>query len=437
MDARDASAPPSPSLEAATMPSPPDDIQPGEIGALSTPIQPYDWGSREFIARLQRRPTPSSGPEAELWIGDHPRAPSRLGDASAISLRDHIVAHPRATLGMETHERFGACLPFLAKILAAARPLSLQVHPDSKQAAAGFAMEERIGTPLSARERSYSDPHRKIELMIAIEPFAALCGFREVASLDALLAEAELPILQRLRDGLRNETSLSGDLFFRCRALDARERESVLDELRTFADRKAAALPEAQWIGELLAQYPGDPGAVAPLLLNLVRLEPGEGLFVQPGTLHSYLFGNGFEVMSSSDNVVRGGLTSKFVDQSALEAIALRAAQHPDVVGPSKESAGLLRYALDERGLEEFEVRVISIGSDPGAQPDLFARNSNHKPSVLVCIEGTAQIESASAGAKASRLWMQPGSAVWIPATADEVRLRAEGSARLFDVRVP
>jgi mannose-6-phosphate isomerase len=417
------------------MAKPPPDVDPSAITRLWTSIQPYDWGSREFIARLQGRPVPSDGPEAELWIGDHPRAPSYIGRDASVSLRDHIAAHPLATLGRETNERFGARLPFLAKVLAAARPLSLQVHPDAAQAKAGFETEEEARIPMSARERTYSDPDRKIELMIAIEPFSALCGFRDSDSLESLLGESEFPTIRRLQQESGPTKSASGDLFFRLRGLDAADHASVLKELGRFAGHKAGALPEAEWIGKLLELYPGDIGACAPLLLNLVLMRPGEGLFVRPGVLHSYLGGNGFEVMSSSDNVVRGGLTSKYVDQVALEAIVQREPGPPDVVAPHEEEAGIERYVLGARGVDEFEVSMISVGAD--GHPSVVCRRSSVKPSVLFCATGSVTIETTAEPAETRTLELAAGNAVWIPAAEGDLRICAREFSRLFAVSVP
>lgn len=167
------------------------------IAKLENPIQHYPWGSREFIARLQRRPTPSVEPEAELWIGDHPRAPSILLGPIEESLPDSIRRDPEVVLGRRSVERFGPSLPFLVKVLAASSPLSLQVHPDSRQAREGFEAEERAGIGLSDARRRYSDPHRKIELLIALEPVSALCGFRtrESASAPACVGEFVVSIV--------------------------------------------------------------------------------------------------------------------------------------------------------------------------------------------------------------------------------------------------
>ena len=197
----------------------------------------------------------------------------------------------------------------------------------------------------------------------------------------------------------------------------------------------AGDLPEADWTGELLESYPDDLGAAAPILLNLVLLQPGDGLFVRPGTLHSYLDGNGFEVMSSSDNVVRGGLTSKHVDQNALETISLRTPQSPDIISPRIEDAGVRRYAMEERGVDEFEVRAISL--DTNDDRSAIQRGATSKPSVILCVEGSAQVRSTTGPAGSRSIELCAGASAWIPACAGPTRISSNTSARLFEVRVP
>lgn len=415
------------------------DLDPRAIAQLWAPIQAYDWGSREFIARLQGRPVPSAGPEAELWIGDHPRAPSILGpQASAVSLSDHIRQNPSDTLGVECLRNFGPRLPFLAKVLAAARPLSLQVHPDRGQAETGFEEEESKHISLSAPERTYSDANRKIELMIAMEPFSALSGFRSSDSLDQILERANLPTLAQLRPtGVRPEHA-AGRIFFGLRSMTASHRSLLLTELHAYAERFAAQIVEARWVESLIDAFPGDVGAAAPLLLNLVELDAGQGLFVRPGILHSYLRGNGFEVMSSSDNVVRGGLTSKHVNQSALEKIAQLEAAPPDVVIPKTTAPGVLEYDLRDRGVDEYRVSVLSIGPDEDIES--LTRTCAEKPAVLLCIEGAAELHSPRADSTDTAIDVSAGQAVWIPASHDglDIRLRKPSDkVRLFEVRVP
>lgn len=323
-------------------------------------LRHYAWGSREFIARLQMRPTPSPKPEAELWIGDHPRAPSILLGPVRESLPDRIRRAPESVLGRRSVERFGPSLPFLVKVLAAASPLSLQVHPNSAQARRGFEAEERAGVGLDDTRRSYSDPRRKIELLIALAPMSALCGFRTRESATALLERVESDVLDKLLAGMRpDESGLAAHLFFASRELSPANQVRLLKDLSVFARREYDDLAEARWLDRLTTLYPGNPGAIGPLLLNVVTLAPGESLFIQPGVLHSYLDGSGVEIMSSSDNVVRGGLTPKHVDEEELRKLVARDPIEPQVISPEIESPGIVHYALPNNEVDEFSVRVL------------------------------------------------------------------------------
>jgi mannose-6-phosphate isomerase len=406
------------------------------ISKLENPIRHYAWGSREFIARLQMRPTPSVEPEAELWIGDHPRAPSIiLGEVEEL-LPDCIRRDPEDVLGRRCVERFGPSLPFLTKVLAATSPLSLQVHPDSVQARKGFEAEERAGIGLSDARRSYSDPRRKIELLIALEPMSALCGFRTRESTTALLDLVESEVIDRLLgDTPPDDAALSAHLFFACRTLSLADRVRLLKDLSVFARREYDDLVEARWVERLTTLYPADPGAIGPLLLNMVLLVPGESLFIRPGVLHSYLDGSGVEVMSSSDNVVRGGLTPKHVDEDELRILVARDPIEPRVISPEIESAGIVHYALPETEVDEFSVRVLSP-QDAGGE---IVRDDADSAKIILCVEGSACLSSSRDASDPSReqIELRSGEAAWVPASVGEFVVSSVGpteSATLYEI---
>jgi len=288
------------------------------IALLDNPIRPYDWGSRTAIARLQGRPSPTAAPEAELWIGAHPGAPSRLPDGTALS--DRIAADPVGELGAPTVAELGPRLPFLAKVLAAERPLSLQVHPTLAQARAGFSAERAAGVPVG--EGNYADDNHKPELICALTDFRGLAGFRPLDATRALLLALGVP---ELADGLTDGPArLVGELLrldpARCRQLVATVAAGA-DFGTAGADFGTAGgefAVERACAAELAAAYPSDPGVLVALLLNVVTLRPGEALFLPAGVPHAYLSGVGVEVMANSDNVLRGGLTSKRIDVPEL-----------------------------------------------------------------------------------------------------------------------
>ena len=152
---------------------------------LDAPIRNYAWGSHETIAGMMGRATPTPEPEAEIWYGAHPVAPSMVGrETGFVGLDNYIASDPRAMLGSRLLDEQGDQLPFLLKILAVERPLSIQAHPDKALARRGFMEETRRRVPLTAPQRIYRDPRPKPELVCALTPFDALVGFRPAAQLD-------------------------------------------------------------------------------------------------------------------------------------------------------------------------------------------------------------------------------------------------------------
>lgn len=269
------------------------------VGITNTP-RDYAWGSATAIADLLGTP-PSGGPQAELWLGTHPGSPSQTADGSLSDI---------------------AQLPFLLKVLAAASPLSLQAHPTIAQARAGFARENAAGVPLDAAHRNYKDELHKPEIIFALTPFRALCGFRPAAETGASI--------ERLLGAVPGDAPLNGWLDRLGSDDDIRDtfewlisRGAGVDEL-VASLVTAAALVEGEHftlVTELARAYPGDPGIAISLMLNLAVLLPGEVLFLPAGNIHAYIEGLGIELMAASDNVLRGGLTPKHVDVDELLAV--------------------------------------------------------------------------------------------------------------------
>lgn len=287
---------------------------------LTNRVRPYVWGARTAIPHLLGI-DPDGTPQAELWLGAHHGAPSTVhcedGDKSLPGL---IAKDPHRVLGRKTMERFGTRLPYLLKYLAAEAPLSLQVHPDAARARSGYEAEERAGIPVDAPHRNYRDPHHKPELLLALEPFEALCGFREP---DEIVSDLT-GLNSALARGLRKDLSLA-DTHAALRAgltrlltLPEDERSLLIGDFVHEWSRADRSGPHAETVGHLAARYPDDPGAVASLLLNRITLWPGQALFLPAGNLHAYLRGTAIEVMAGSDNVLRAGLTGKHVDTPEL-----------------------------------------------------------------------------------------------------------------------
>ena len=365
----------------------------------------YEWGSRTAIPELLGLPA-SDRPWAELWFGAHPQGPALVGP-SRTPLDRVVAADPGAALGSEAAARFGG-LPFLVKILAAARPLSLQVHPDAEAARAGCAREDALGLPRSSPERSFTDHSPKPELICALTPFEALWGFRDPARTLALLESIDTPALDPLRQrlaadptprGLRNLTAW---LLARDRATAAEfNREVARACQRSPGEKQALAADLEVW-------HPDDPGVAVALLLNRVSLQPGEALFLGPGLLHSYLGGTGVEVMASSDNVIRAGLTAKPTDIPTFLEVVSTDPVEPEVQRPSPvDGVAHYRAPVDEFSLQRIEVDgEVSVAGGPA---------------ILLCTRGRTQAEN---------LEIEPGGAVWVGARTESVTLR--GQATVF-----
>jgi mannose-6-phosphate isomerase len=307
---------------------------------LTAPIRGYAWGSRTAIAALQGRP-PADGPEAELWIGAHPGAPAVLA-GSGERLDAAVAADPDGWLGADVAAEFGPRLPFLLKVLAAAEHLSLQAHPSTEQARAGYAAEDAAGVPRDAPHRTYVDRHHKPELLVAVEEFDALCGFRPPAAAAADLAALDVPALRPVVAELRladPAAALRG-------AVTALLTMPEPGPLVAATVRAAAGRPGYDLIGELAARYAADPGVVLALLLNRVRLAPGDGVWMPAGNMHAYLRGLGVEIMAASDNVLRGGLTPKHVNVPELLRVLRFEVLEDPVVRPVELAPGLCTWPV-------------------------------------------------------------------------------------------
>ncbi|MBB4957966.1 mannose-6-phosphate isomerase [Micromonospora polyrhachis] len=328
---------------------------------MSGPIRDYAWGSRSAIAELQGRPVPSPGPEAELWLGAHPAASATVErDAVPVSLAELLAAEPRRWLGDDVVGRFGARLPFLLKVLAAETPLSLQAHPNAEQARAGYAAEqarsETASAPATVR-RNYVDPYHKPEMLVALSPFEALCGFRDPKVSADVLAAFEVadldPVVAALRTGPAGLAAAVQQLL----TWPAGDQAGLLAAVLTAEVTQDFAAPAAL-ARRLADRYPGDPGVLVALLLNHVTLAPGEAIWMPAGNLHAYLHGAGVELMAASDNVLRGGLTPKPVDVPELLRVLRFEVLDDPVLTPVEVAPGVVTWPLP---VDDFVLHVVRL----------------------------------------------------------------------------
>jgi mannose-6-phosphate isomerase len=355
------------------------------VWPLRGAIRDYAWGSRSFIAGLQGRPGPSPAPEAELWLGAHPGAPATVEQPGGpVSLAAAIAADPERALGPTVGREFGTRLPFLLKVLAADAPLSLQAHPDAARAREAFL----AGHP------GYVDECHKPEMLVALTPFDALCGFRapdiSAAVIEALDVAALAPVVADLRAG-------PGGLRPAVRTLlgwPASERLELLDAVVKSAFAARGNHPYTvsfRLVRELAAHYPGDPGVLVALLLNQVRLEPGQAIWMPAGNLHAYLRGAGVEIMAASDNVLRGGLTPKQVDvPELLRVVSFEVLEEP-VRSPRQVAPGVVTWPASAR---EFALHRVTVDGT-------VVRLPVGGPRVVLCVRGTVTVADADADADA------------------------------------
>jgi mannose-6-phosphate isomerase len=391
---------------------------------LDNPIQNYAWGSRTAIAELLGRPAPSSQPEAELWIGAHPKAPSRIAEPKGKGTLDRAIQDdPIALLGSDVCDRFGNELPFLFKVLAAQEPLSIQAHPNQEQARSGWARENAEGIPLDAPRRNYRDMNHKPELVCALTPFVTLKGFRPLDEIGRGLDPIARPEfhVETGRLGRERTPAALRALFARLMTLEADERTPLLKRVAAEAGRRGAD-PAWRWVKRLLASHPDDVSVLAPLYLNLVTLEPGEALYLAAGELHAYLEGTALEIMANSDNVLRGGLTPKHVDVQELMAVLTFDAQPPERLKPQDDGPGESNFKTPAR---EFELGLVEVTS---ARP--FTAPAGRGVEILLQLEGGCLLKSG-----ASEIKLERGHSVLVPAVLPSYVI--EGAGRLARARVP
>ncbi|MGA9312738.1 MAG: mannose-6-phosphate isomerase, class I [Pseudonocardiaceae bacterium] len=401
---------------------------------LRNAVRPYAWGSRTAIPELLGGPVPAPHPQAELWLGAHPADPSVLmhADGAQTSLLEALRADPYRHLGPRCAQRWGGQLPFLLKVLAADEPLSLQAHPSAEQAAEGFAREEVRGIPRDAPERNYVDPSHKPELICALTELQALAGFRDPERTVELLKALDVPELAPYRAMLAAEPNADGlrTLFTTWITMPEPAMKAVLpptlDACVALLRRNGLCgghfRRECRVILELAETYPGDVGVLAALLLNHVVLASGEAMYLPAGNLHTYLRGTGVEISANSDNVLRGGLTSKHIDVPELLRVldfsyGALPVQRGEPVGPHETAYRTLA--------EEFQLTRLEWAHGESTPMCLHSQ----WPQILLCTQGSARLHSLDGGG----VTVRRGGSVWLAAEDPEVTVcPGPGPVQLF-----
>ncbi len=381
------------------------DIVPA-VFRLTCATRDYDWGSTSLIPRFLGLPADGST-QAELWVGAHPGDPARLPDDQPLDA--YLRSHPDQALGDRVVGVFGDRLPFLVKALAAAQPLSLQVHPTSSRARIGYDLEDEAGIAVGAPERSYQDRFHKPEMILALTRFEGMAGFRDIEKSARILRLLEHPWATSVADQLESGpayqalhavvaeilgrrggglSSLVAEVAEAAHGAEGRSHQVRKAPRGHYVDRSSVERESTRVFAQvptLAARYPDDPGVLVTLLLNHVVLSPGEAMFLDAGVVHAYTSGFGVEVMASSDNVVRAGLTSKHVDVPELLHIANFTPMPPPLWEPTTTGSTSVAYRPP---VTEFD---LTVAHAPSA--DLPADG----PRVLLVLEGALTVTCSSA----------------------------------------
>jgi mannose-6-phosphate isomerase len=380
-----------------------------------TPVVFTDaWGSHVSIASLQGRDIPSAQRESELWMGAHEGGPSITDRPGGADLATLIAADAVAELGADCVDRFGPRLPFLLKVLAPGRAISIQAHPTAEQ-----ACTVRSGTG----DAVYVDDWAKPELLLALAPFEVFVGMRtfaEVVELAGRLRVSRFSSLVEQASGAPDPVH----------ALLALVLATPADEVDEFARAVVAACVRLEATGDELGvaaaaivgvaeEHPDDIGLVVLLLMHHRVLEPGEYVDVAAGVLHSYVRGLGIEVLANSDNVVRAGLTTKEVNVTEL----LR------IVDPT--AAGVAgRGRAVEPGLEVFDSasdRFVLHRVTPGR-----VLPGGLGPRIAFCLRGRVRLSSATQVVE-----LGDAESAFLPAGEGAVALAGVGEVYVVSVPPP
>lgn len=368
-------------------------------------LQDYDWGSKSFIQELLG--ITDADILAEAWYGAHPKAPSRINDTNLLSM---IEQDPHYWLGSNA-----AKMPFLLKILAANKALSIQVHPNKTQAEQGFTDENLRGIALSDPRRCFRDDNHKPELMMALTDFYALCGFREYVQIIDIFESLKLAPLFSVFDSFAENPNSQSFSELYLQILQHPDPKELNTALLKLSDKGEYAYL-ISWIKKLNEIYPGDPAIISPLLMNLIKLRPYEAIYLDAGVIHAYLEGSGIEIMASGDNVLRAGLTSKHIDIPKLCEIMTFAPFMPDIQAAPREGEHLHGY---HSSAKDFKLYHLSV--------DVESKALNIKGiKIVLCLSGEIKLSSGEHSLILSR-----GESAVIPAACTQLLISGSGSAVL------
>ncbi|GHY39479.1 mannose-6-phosphate isomerase, class I [Vibrio cholerae] len=395
---------------------------------LENAIQNYAWGSKTALQKLFGIENAEQQPQAEIWMGTHPNGCSKVQGVDGVCLLSELIeSNKKEILSPRTAEQFGE-LPYLFKVLAAGNALSIQVHPSKAEAELGFAKEEAQGIERTHPQRNYRDPNHKPELVYALTPYQAINGFRSFVEIieffEQVMAKQHIPkVSSLLAHFCANQTSSGLEAFFvGILSLQGDEKQQALDALLTYAHQQVLNQDnrvEFALILELAQTYPGDIGLFAPIILNVITLQPGEAMYLDVRTPHAYLKGVGLEVMANSDNVLRAGLTEKHIDVAELARCTLFA---------EKPKETLLLQPVVEGNKQSYLVPVPDFAFDCFHKAEA-ERIQVESAEIVFAIDNDVKVTHPSG----ETLLLKKGESAFIPAFAQEYTVTSSGRiARVF-----
>lgn len=395
---------------------------------LENEILEYSWGSEKFIPELLGKNPPYNKPQAELWMGAHTKAPSKvIVDNAIIPLNRLIEKYPEDILGNKTSKRYSGEMPFLFKVLSASKPLSIQAHPDKKQAEAGYIRENNMLIPVDSVNRSYRDNNHKPELICALTDMWALKGFREPGEILELFEPLEEISGKTGIDMLKKKPDEKGieSFFMHLMGMEKPMALALVNEAVEFICSKKTKNHAYEWMIRLSLEYPGDIGVFSPLYLNVIKLKPGDAIFLPARELHAYLSGSGLEIMANSDNVLRGGLTQKHIDKEELMNVLSFIPEKPQIITGKNEDGVETFFNTNS---EEFILSMINLPE----KKSTYKKEGERSIEIMLCTEGNASITDIFHG---NSIEIKKGISLLIPAAVRGYNI--EGKAVIYKASVP
>ena len=398
------------------------------IYRLTGQLQHYAWGGKNYIASLIGLNSAEDQPCAEWWLGAHPSAPSEVENVTGKQSLIEFLSQNLTALGQASRQQFGDELPYLLKILDVEKPLSIQLHPTKAQAEKGFEAENAKGVSLTDNTRIYKDRNHKPEMMIALSDFWLLHGFK---TKDQILATLNArPSLQPLAEKLGKQSlaEFYADVMLADQSTLANWLLPIIEaNQQPYKNGESTLDNPDYWVlytMEAMAISPEklDAGLVCFYLFNIVHLKEGEGIFQDAGIPHAYLRGQNVELMACSDNVIRGGLTPKYVDIAELLKIVDCREVTPQIISAAPQNQSEFTYKTPVKDFALAQIRV---------EPEQHTKVNLQSAGILLVMNGELKIQE-----KSTALTLKQGESAFITADSN-VEIMSEKGGYAFLAKLP